>query len=245
MNIFDRSIAHLTFTHSDCDDVLHIYLSQMRKHFKAKIDHYIGIDRKPLSPPIDTELIIYDDKKEYPSRLLQCLEALEDRDFIFFDHEDMFLYADPDLAKIGEYYKILKSGQLDHIRLIKGGDCIFNALQSCPTLYKFDLKSKWIFSIQPSLWRRTTLISILKENPEVDIWSLERLSQRVVRRLNLAAAFSYRTGLRRGAHHFDNDVYPYIATALGKGKWNLGEYGKELEPLLREHNIDPTVRGWF
>ena len=46
-------------------------------------------------------------------------------------------------------------------------------------------------------------------------------------------------------YHFDNEVYPYIATAIGKGKWNLGEYGYELEPLLQKLNINPSLRGWF
>ena len=63
--------------------------------------------------------------------------------------------------------------------------------------------------------------------------------------MGLKFAFSYRSGLRRGLHHFDNNVYPYVATAIGKGKWNLGEYSDELKPLLSQEFIDPSVRGWF
>jgi hypothetical protein len=79
----------------------------------------------------------------------------------------------------------------------------------------------------------------------VNIWDLEVKSQKIVKSLKLNAAFSYRNGKKRGMYHFDNEVYPYIATAIGKGKWNLGEYGYELEPLLQKLNINPSLRGWF
>jgi hypothetical protein len=38
-------------------------------------------------------------------------------------------------------------------------------------------------------------------------------------------------------------VYPYIATAIIKGKWNLSEYPIELGDLLSEYKIDKSIRG--
>jgi len=49
---------------------------------------------------------------------------------------------------------------------------------------------------------------------------------------------------KRGGHH-DSSIYPYIATAVVKGKWNLSEYKNELLPLLNEHNIVIENRGIF
>jgi hypothetical protein len=43
--------------------------------------------------------------------------------------------------------------------------------------------------------------------------------------------------------HWDSSIFPYIATAIVKGKWNIGEYEKELKPILDEWNIDVNVRG--
>ena len=37
-------------------------------------------------------------------------------------------------------------------------------------------------------------------------------------------------------YHFDSLVYPYIATAIVKGKWNFQEY-PELKKLLDSYNI--------
>jgi hypothetical protein len=157
----------------------------------------------------------------------------------------MFLYDKPEYNTLEEYYTLIKSGILDHIRLIKGGNCEFSIMKDSPSLYKINLKSEWIFSIQPSFWKRTKLMEILKSNLNVNIWDLEVKSQKVIKSMKLNVAFSYKGGKKRGIYHFDNEIYPYIATAIGKGKWNLGEYGQELEPLLKELNINPVIRGWF
>jgi len=245
MNLFDDKVCHLTFSHTDCVDVWRLYFSQMKKYFSTGIKHFLAVNERHADIPEDVTPILYDKNLFYPERLLSSLEALEGYEFVFFDHEDMFLYSTPDFHKLQEYYKILTEGLFDHIRLIKGGDCKYEPVNKCPTLYKLNLDSKWIFSIQPSFWRRKTLIEVLKHNLKCNIWELEVRSQKVVKKIDIKAAFSYRSGKRRGLHHFDNDVYPYIATAIGKGKWNLSEYGSELESLLITNNIDPTRRGWF
>ena len=45
--------------------------------------------------------------------------------------------------------------------------------------------------------------------------------------------------------HFDSKAYPYIATALIKGKWNTAEYQKEIDQLAEEYSIDINQRGNF
>ena len=82
-------------------------------------------------------------------------------------------------------------------------------------------------------------------NAKANIWELEVKSQKAVKKLKLKAGFSYRKGAKRGVHHYDNDVYPYIATAIVKGKWNLREYQDELGTLLRQFDINPNARGFI
>jgi hypothetical protein len=47
----------------------------------------------------------------------------------------------------------------------------------------------------------------------------------------------------RGKYHYDSEVFPYIATAINKGKWNFSEYQEELSLLFKEYNIDKNLRG--
>lgn len=243
--MFDNKICHLTFSHTDCVDVWKIYFPQMKKHFSVGIPHFLGLNEYHKDIPNYVEPIFYQEDTPYSSRLLYLLNSLDSYEYIFLDHEDMFLYSDPDYEKLKEYYQILCSGFFDYIRLIKNQNVLSFPVNTCPTLYSIDLKSKWIFSVQPSFWRRVVLIDILKKNLKSNIWELEVKSQRVVKKMALKAAYSHRAGTLRGLHHFDNEVYPYIATAIGKGKWNLSEYGKELENLLKKYGVDPRQRGWL
>jgi hypothetical protein len=245
MKLFDDKICHLTFSHTDCADVWKLFFPQMRENLHVGMEHFLAVNENHAGIPDYIKILQYEDGNTYPQRLLSCLEKLEKYEFIFFDHEDMFLYHIPDYIKLQKYYQYLTIGEFDFIRLIKGGDCQYEPVMDCPTLYRLSLKSKWIFSIQPSFWRRTVLMNILRESLNCNVWELEMNSQKIVKKIRIKAAFSYRSGQRRGAHHFDNNVYPYVATAIGKGKWNLGEYGAELEPLLDKYDINPTIRGWF
>lgn len=245
MYTFNDQICHLTYTHTDCSDVWPIYFHQMQQFFDLGMDRIVAVNRLHNGLPSYVRPITYDDALPYPQRLLSCLEQLSKFDYVFFDHEDMFLYSKPDQQELFSYYACLTSGKLDHIRMIKGGDCIYEQEKEFPTLFRLDLRSKWIFSIQPGFWKRTVLMDVLMANRNVNIWELEVKSQKAVKKLKLKAGFSYRQGARRGIHHFDNDIYPYIATAIVKGKWNLGEYKDELGSLLKQHGINPAARGVF
>jgi hypothetical protein len=62
---------------------------------------------------------------------------------------------------------------------------------------------------------------------------------------NISGLYYYNEEPKRGGNHYDSSIYPYIATALVKGKWNLSEYKKELGTLLEQYNIDKDLRGVF
>jgi hypothetical protein len=245
MKIFDNNICHITFTHSDCSDIWPLYFTQMKKYFSVDIEHFVCTESYKNNLPSGKKSLIYNEALTYPERLLSCLEQIPEYEFIFFDHEDMFLYAEPNFSELQLYYGLMKNHQLEYIRLIKGGDYKSNVSSSTDSLQNLELKSKWIFSIQPSFWKVSVLKEILLANLNCNIWELEVKSQKVVKKMKIKAAFSHKSGTRRGLHHFDNNVYPYIATAIGKGKWNLSEYSKELGQILSEHNINPDSRGWF
>ena len=42
--------------------------------------------------------------------------------------------------------------------------------------------------------------------------------------------------------NYIHNIYPYVATAIVKGKWNIKEY-PILENLLKSYNIDKNIRG--
>ena len=71
----------------------------------------------------------------------------------------------------------------------------------------------------------------------------EYIGNVLCKNLNINGLLCYTGEPKRGIYHYDSYVFPIIATAITKGKWNVSEYKKELEPLLVEFNIDTSKRG--
>ncbi|MEK9570059.1 MAG: hypothetical protein VW124_13690 [Paracoccaceae bacterium] len=243
MSLFPANICHLTFTHSDCFDVLAIYQSQMRRYFNSGLEQFYA-SNVPVKNTSNT--IIYTDSDQYPKRLYDALEQLKNKyEYVFFDHEDMFLYAEPKLSTLSNYFDLMLSEGFDHIRMIKNEGALVTQHETEPSLFKISMRSNWVFSIQPGFWKIKTFQKILEKNFSRNIWELEVKAQNQVKKLKISALYSYSKGAKRGLHHYDNDVYPYVATAIGKGQWNFSEYREELAPLLQDFGIDPSIRGVF
>tara|TARA_B100001287_G_scaffold151774_1_gene127731 strand:- start:674 stop:1303 length:630 start_codon:yes stop_codon:yes gene_type:complete len=203
------------------------------------------VNSSELDIPSRYKIFKYDQKDNYSQRLIKCLESLNNYKYIFFDHEDMFLYKTPDYEEINSYLIQLFNDKYDYIRLIKSSNCKYKLVENYTTLFEINLNSKWIFSLQPSFWNRETLLNLLQKNANCSGWDLELKSQKVLKNLKINSAFSHREGKKRGLYHFDNNIYPYIATAVIKGKWNISEYSLELMALFKEYNIDPSLRGYI
>jgi hypothetical protein len=157
----------------------------------------------------------------------------------------MFLYGTPNVSALKNILKLLATANspLDYVRLIRGGRYIGTAI---PKNWKFSRMyrlSPWLLSVQPSFWRREVLLKLVTEMAGKNIWEFESAGQKVFRRLGIRGATVNQKGIRRGKYHWDNAIYPFVATAIVKGKWNKSEYGDVLEPILEANGINPELRG--
>ena len=243
MNIKHLDILRVTHTHTDCLDVVKLYEDGMTQFFPYTWPH-IYLVNKEFPSSMGSKFHLYNEAESYPSRWLSFLKAIK-TEYIFLDHEDMFLYEQCDSNAMSRVIGSFIANDGDYLRFIKSDQSNYFLVEGSKDLYKLKNSSKWIFSIQPSIWKRKALIDVLEKNPDVDVWQLEVKSQKVVKKLNIQSYFTHRNGVKRGLHHFDSEIYPYVATAIGKGKWNLTEYGEKLFPLFIKFKLDPSVRGWF
>jgi len=243
MLINANKIAHITHSHSDCEDLWKIYFEQMNKYWNTGMQNFFLVNQTDLKIPDKYTRLEYDSSQSYSDRLINCLSNLDEYEYIFFDHEDMFLYSKPNYDEINLYLDLLFSNKYDYIRLIKSTNCRFKSIDNYDTLFEISLNSKWIFSIQPSFWNRLKLLDLINHCRNCNIWELEVKSQKILKRLKIKSAFSHRKGKKRGIHHFDNDIYPYIATAINKGRWNTSEYSLELNEIFNKYKIEPSLRG--
>ena len=98
--IFSDDFVWITHTHSDYFDCANIYQSQMLKYLgDSFFDNHLYLTDRNSSGSFNLlgDCFYYDSLLPYPSRLLSVLSNVR-TEYVFLDHEDMFLLAKPDLT---------------------------------------------------------------------------------------------------------------------------------------------------
>lgn len=205
----------LLHTNSEYADVLDLFLSQAQK--------YELLSR--LSLVYSTDLVIrgyecntYLPGTPYAKRLLDTIKHLDPDSIIGLLH-NFILYSIPNYSRIEELQDYLLTSEYDFIRLIKSNDDLIERVSE--NLFKTNK-----FAIQATLFKVSYLKRYLEKFNSSSIWELEELSPT----FNSNGLFYYDYEPRRGIVHHDSSIFPYMATAVVKGKWNL-EYKKELLDL--------------
>lgn len=229
------------YSHSDYSDLWKPFDGRINRHLNIFSHRYIATDQSAKEVAV-YEVLRYNPDAAYVDRLIQTLCRVREP-FVMFMHEDMILFDDPNMRHLLDVMGLMQQNKLDYFRFSKGGQYFALPEVTRSGLSRFvNHLSPWVFSIQPSIWRVSSLLRLLEGHRGQGIWQFEREAQKSFRKLRLRGGFSNRSGKKKGLHHFDNPDFPYIATAIVKGKWNLAEYRSELEELFDEYGIDPSVR---
>lgn len=245
-------VCSVLYSHSDYSDVWPLYFGQNQKHSKVLGPKFLFVNKQMNNVSEDYEQIIYDETKSYPEKLIFCLSKLKERGFevCLFEHEDMVLYEDIRFNEIKTAINLTLKGKgkffrsgFDSIRLIKASGAYSIKLPQMHSLFWMLPISKWLFSVQPTIWKIDSFIKMLSPHIGDSIWELEVRAQKTCRKLKLKCGYMHDNGRKSGLHHWDNSIYPYVATAIVKGKWNISEYKEILSPLLKKYGIDLLKRG--
>ena len=214
----------LVYTHSDYSWVWK-YWHQQTDKFLQNFDK-ICMSNSNSSFRDDYLIIKYNDELTYKNRVLSCLNNIDDNEIVLFCHEDMFLYKKPNFEIINEYINLIKNDNCELIKLIRA----FENLDKSNLHEKlFKNPDKQLFSIQPTIIKIKTLKHIYKTVPGDNIWEFEaNTSKKYLKDIISLCSFDLNEDKKRGKFHYDSSVYPYICTAVIKGKWNFKEYKKEL-----------------
>jgi hypothetical protein len=225
-------IKIIVYTHTDYKHVWPLWFGQTEKYL-SDFEKIIFVNKKDESIPSNYKIITYDENDLYSRRVSSCLDQLDQNDTIIFHHEDMFLYDKPNFNILNEFKNIIKENPDTLIKLIRAGGnnikCFLHEkLYSNPTGLNY--------SIQPTICKVHLLKNIYSTTPGSTIWEFE---QNAGNQLNtLYSFYCYDGEPLRGLAHYDSSIYPYIATAIVKGQWNLQEYNNELTKLFNEYKIN-------
>jgi hypothetical protein len=222
----------IVYTHTDMKDIWPMFFGQLKKYIgDTKVYVAVNEDDTQLS---DYIRIIYDDSKQYTERWKEILDKVEEETFMFM-HEDMILFDKLNFQMLEKYISYIDDNMLDSIKLILAGDT-FEQWWIDNTLVTNQYSK---FSIQPTITRKNIFREKVNGVSPLNIWQFEEAITTTDR------DFMVKTGgeRKRGLYHYDSLVFPYVATAINKGKWNLNEYMDVLNPMFEEYNINPFERG--
>jgi hypothetical protein len=222
----------IVYTHTDMKDVWPMFFGQLKKYIgNTKVYVAVNEDDTQLS---DYIRIIYDDSKQYTDRWREILPQIEESVFMFL-HEDMILFDELKFDYIQRYFDLVNVSKVESIKMIyvPATDVVSDVDN---TLISNEYSR---LSIQPTILRKDYFQSILDNMGSLNIWDFELAISRDTK------SYMVKVGgeRKRGMYHCDSIVFPYIATAINKGKWNYNEYQRELDVLFLEYNMNPFERG--
>jgi sugar-specific transcriptional regulator TrmB len=222
----------VVYTHTDVSDLWPMFFGEFKKYMSdTKI--YVAVNKKDDRLSEYTQLY-YDDTKPYTERLKDILNQLKD-EIIIFLHEDMILIGNPMIDNLNKYIGYIADDKVKSIKLISVNGNFTNLDIDTTVVNNKDTK----FSIQPTIIKTKTFLDLLSKVEPLNIWEFE--DKVPVEEGHYMVSLGNEK--RRGIYHNDSLVFPYIATAINKGKWNYSEYEKELNELFNIYNINPFERG--
>lgn len=233
------------YSHIEYKDLWKPFVGEWNKFSTISVENKYAFSNEVDSSLSDFVHIKYDDSQPYTNRLLSCLNKI-DSEIILFTHEDMILCGEVQKKYILEALEAI--GDVDFVKLLKGGtpkDTVVDITYKQSDVLKYCRHSfDYFFAIQPTIWKREKLIELLENNKGKSIWELEETGQEHCRASKYKGLYMYhQLDRQRGMFHWDSTAYPYIATAVHKGKWVTSEYPNELDCIFSNYNIDYSIRG--
>lgn len=232
------NLAYILYSHDSLEFMCRPFIEEQKKYFPIECRKYFFYN-KDLKIDDDYETLIYDDKITYANRLYNLLSQIKE-DYVLLSHEDMFFYDDVDMEGFDYYYNLLQNNdQFAYLKLLRGGES-----RDVPELfawgvYKTPENEPYLYCVQPTIWRKSVLLNILTHCIKTNIWELEVEASRYMKENKMQTLFAFdpENDSKRGLFHWDNFHYPFVATALHKGKWNDSEYPEEIYNFKQEYGI--------
>ena len=237
------NLTVFTYTHTNCMDLWEPYLDSLDEHL-PEVDSVI-VANELFEDDGRHKFCAYNDDANYCHEIVRCLEEQVHTDFFIYMQEDFFLFSKPDLFALKRYTDFLSESSASFVRLLKCGDVTQISVRD--DLYwitepRTPHVSMTAYSMQASIWKKSDFIKLysaaacpkFKENP------------RYISALNetgINGVYAYNGESLRGQDHYDSTVFPYVATAIVRGKWNTLEYSNEMKYFFNRYGIDHSIRG--
>lgn len=239
-----KDLCVITYTTSKYRDVWPMHFGQLTKHTKSQgIKSYVLSDHgsKDLFDFSNHTLIEHDDADPYWKQYTEALSKIPEK-YVIYLQEDFIMFADPNAHRLEAYQKFLDKGTHDYVRLIRCGYQTPLDRHVENDLFEVHMDTNDAFSMQATMWNKSRMVDLytrVKSEKwlEAEHWNIG------CRDLNIRGVFCYNGEQKIGAFHFDSLVWPYVCTAINRGKWNIDQYPQTMKEMFKTYSIDPNVRG--
>jgi hypothetical protein len=232
-----KNLSLLTYTHSNASDIHDIYFDSIEKHFGVN-KHVVLCDIK--LPRNGLTMSLYDNSDKYYKQMIDGLRMVT-TDYVIYSQEDYILFNNVDLDKITNLIKVLDNdNEISFIRLIYSG-IDFPLVEYNEDLFYLNSNHDYFFSTQITIWRTKDLIEMFEASMVETIWD-ELKNSKYLSNLGKIGLCVKDKGEPVGGH-YNSVIYPYIATAIVKGKWNYSEYKNHLDLIFNQYNVNINKRG--
>ena len=242
----NKNIALVIDTTSRYMDAWGACFGRLGKHFPHEIKKYVFTDPVEYDFEDGYQVVNYNNDDSYRNQFLSCLKEVEEP-YILYSSEDYVLYDDVSLEKIKSFVEALKKDpDYSFIKLIRGPETLLGSYkpEEHGDLFVINSADSNFFAQQASIWKTADFIKVFEASPpENGRMQQEPGGSDICRSLGFAGLQCYNGEPLRGLCHHDSTVYPYIATAIVKGRWNVSEYRNELNKVFIEYDINPLHRG--
>lgn len=175
----NETINYVVYSHSSFLDILNIQTDFLlgKGHLTLFID-YNNLNLDEIYNKYD-KVIFYNPNLNYAQKLLSCINQIEYSYFVFIHDNDILLYSDNKVInslifflKINNFDRIDFQLSYDFHETFKiENDDLFLVKTICP--FTIEWKSRYAYNVNPSIWKRETLIDILEKFSYKDYRNIE------------------------------------------------------------------------
>lgn len=237
-----NDVAIITYTTSKYSDVWNMHFGQLTEH-ASNIKSYAFSDKDSTSiwnHPTH-HLVTYDDADPYWKQYIGCLESVLEN-YVIYSQEDFILFSKINYEAIQRYVSFLENSKYDYVRLIRCGYQTPLDRHVVDDIYEVHMSTNDAFSMQATLWKKSS-IKRLYEHVKSEKWLESESWNQGARDLGIKGTLIYNGEPKVGAFHYDSSVYPYVCTAINRGKWNVDQYPEVMKSMFKKYWVDPNIRG--
>jgi hypothetical protein len=199
----ENTLNYVVYSHSSFLDILEIQTDFLQ----GKGNLTLFIDKNNLDINLYeryNKVIFYDSSLPYGEKLLNCVSQIDYSYFIFLHDNDILLYSNNQV--LSNFISIMEKNNFDRIDFQLSYDFydtfkpdtedLFLVKTTCP--FTIEFKSRYLYNVNPSIWKREVLIDILEKFKHKDYRYIEDEETQVYcKKFNILKLFSkkiYRCG---------------------------------------------------